>query len=197
LTQTQNKTVFRVTAQIVAHISSLQNTAPGRAMLAELRNSIGKPVSQSIGIWPIVFAFMPEEFLSARGKLTWEEQAILTSLQLYALHQQGKSESVALQEETDKWENMGHSLRTLRTGDEKAVDRRFNALITAANYEELVHHLRQMIKLLKAKTDTKVNYAKLADDLYGFLRNYPETMRIRWAKAYYRTTMKKGEEDEQ
>ena len=141
--------------------------------------------------------FYAGRVLKRPRKLTWEEQAILTSLQLYALHQQGKSESVALQEETDKWENMGHSLRTLRTGDEKAVDRRFNALITAANYEELVHHLRQMIKLLKAKTDTKVNYAKLADDLYGFLRNYPETMRIRWAKAYYRTTMKKGEEDEQ
>lgn len=189
--------VFQVTGRIVSGLSKTLDTSAGKSTLANLRNSIGKPLSETIAIWPLVFENLPEEFLSAGGRATHQEKAILTALQMYALHQQGSKDTVSLQEKTDQWENMGQSLRHLRSQDSAAMDRRFNALITATDFEELTHHLRQMIKLLKAGGQVKVNYARLAEDLYWFLRGHRENLRIKWAQSYYRSYKKaeKGENE--
>ena len=65
--------------------------------------------------------------------MTPEERAILT-LQLYSLHQQGKHDSVYLEKEKKSWTNIGHSLASLRQGENSiAVDRRFNVMITSTN----------------------------------------------------------------
>lgn len=77
--------------------------------------------------------------------------------------------------------------------DSKAVDRRFNALITAQTYDELVHYLRQMISLLKSKADTTIDYGRLAQDLYWFQRGYEEKLRLSWARDYYRIEKNKEE----
>ncbi len=187
--------VFRVTGRILSELSHNLDTSSGRATLAKLRNAIGKPLSETVEIWPLIFAKFPEEYLSANGKVTNEERAILTALQYYALHQQGNRTSVSLNEATDKWENIGNSLSHLRSSDSLAIDRRFNTMITATDFDELIYHLRHLIMLIKSKDNLKVNYAKLADDLYWFLRGYDENVRIRWAQSYYRTKSKeeKGE----
>jgi CRISPR system Cascade subunit CasB len=189
------KSVFQVTGRIVSGLSKTLDTSEGKATLANLRNSIGKPLSETVDIWPLVFSNLPDEFLSASGHVTHEEEAILTALQLYAVHQQGSRVSVSLLEKTDEWENMGKSLSYLRSQDSTAIDRRFNTMITATDFEELIHHLRQMIKLLKAKEQGKVNYARLAEDLYWFSRGYPESVRIRWTQSYYRTQKPKDKGD--
>ena len=68
-------------------------------------------------------------------------------------------------------------------------------MITSTDFDELTYHLRQLIMLLKTKENIKVNYAKLADDLYWYLRGNQEKVRIRWAQSYYKTklTEEKGE----
>ncbi|KFN89185.1 hypothetical protein TMUPMC115_2567 [Tetragenococcus muriaticus PMC-11-5] len=79
-----------------------------------------------------------------------------------------------------------------------AIDRRFNTMITSSSFEELTHHLRQMIQLLKAKNpDIAVNYAQLGNDLYWFLRNKEEKVRLDWAKAFYsrQESIEKGEDE--
>ncbi|XJS11724.1 type I-E CRISPR-associated protein Cse2/CasB [Aerococcaceae bacterium WGS1372] len=122
----------------------------GKAALANLRNSIGRPYSQTIDIWPLLFEKLPVDYLGRGEALTRREQAILTTLQLYSIHQQGVEHSVSKDYIKGKWNNMGESLSILRIGeDSKAIDRRFNVMITSTTYDEFVHHLRQMIRLLE------------------------------------------------
>lgn len=186
--------VSNVTAKILYKLTSDLSSSSSKAQIANLRNSIGKPVSQTIDIWPIIFEYFPQEFLGKDKVLSFEEKAILNTLQLFALYQQGVSESAyKYNEESIPFANIGKSLSNLRTGDDiKAVDRRFNAMITSTTYEELIYHLRQMIKLLKSKlkTDVFINFPELTNDLYWYLRGYEENVKLKWAKSYYSSNMK-------
>jgi CRISPR system Cascade subunit CasB len=175
-------TVFQVTGRIVHRISNTNQTSAGKATLAKLRQSIGRNLAQTASVWPEVFAELPEQFLSADGESTKEEQAIFTSLQLYALHQQGKSESVDV---ADNQANIGQTLKSLRQGkNTTAIDRRFNAMITASTFDELTTHLRHLIKLLR-KNNGKVSYAKLADDLFWYQKGFDTKVKLRWGQSYY------------
>lgn len=179
-----------------AMLQSLENTLDspgGRANFAKLRRAVGRPLSETVDLWPLIYPLMPDEFLSKNGTSA-AERAILTALTLYALHQQGESRSVLNRE---RHSNIGDALKALRSEDSAAMDRRFNALITSDSFEELCHHLRQMIGLLRAKTDATVNYARLAQDLFYFQVGRRETIRLNWARAYYRQNKKetKGDED--
>lgn len=194
------KSVYSVTSAILARISQSIGTPTGRATLANLRNSIGKPYGGNPEMWSLVYENLPEEFLGVTSRQTYQERAIIAVLQLYALHQQGLSESVNMSDEEGRWHNIGHSLSQLRMNEHASIDRRFNAMITSSTLEEVLHHLRQLIKLLKSKTkattNAKVNYARLAQDLFSFQLGNHEEMRVRWAKAYYWKN-NKGEENEE
>lgn len=193
-------TVRSVTNRIVYMLDQTLETSSGKATLANLRNSIGKPLSQSVEIWSLLFENLPQEFLSEDQSESKKEVAILTTLQLYALYRQGKKTPARESSKEKAYKNIGHSLSALRRGDNTvAMDRRFNALITSSTYDELVHHLRQMIKLLKSKASGEVNidFGRLAQDLYGFLIGRDESMRLTWARAYYRTRTKGGTESDQ
>ncbi|MDD7363427.1 MAG: type I-E CRISPR-associated protein Cse2/CasB [Peptoniphilus sp.] len=188
----QKKRMVEETAnRIIAALEGTLGTPAGKANLAHLRNSIGRPLSRTVALWPLIYSYMPDYFLDDRGFTTYEERAILTTLGLYALHQQGNNESV---NERNK-RTIGRALKALRVEeDTQAVDRRFNALVTSETFEELSHYLRQMIGLLRSKTEAKVDYAKLAEDLYWFQRGYRERMRLSWARDYYRIDVKKEKE---
>ncbi len=193
-------TVRSVTNRIIYMLDQTLETSSGKATLANLRNSIGKPLSQSVEIWPLLFDNLPEEFLSESQAESKKEIAILTTLQLYALYRQGKKTPARESVQEKVYMNIGNSLSALRTGDNMAaMDRRFNALITSATYDELIHHLRQMIKLLKSKTsgEVAIDFGRLAQDLYGFLIGRDESMRLIWARTYYRTNVKGGTESDQ
>ncbi|BAQ23877.1 type I-E CRISPR-associated protein Cse2/CasB [Streptococcus troglodytae] len=182
-----NVKMYSVTKRILIRLSKQQSTPAGKAMLARLRYSVGKPISEAKEAWPILFENVPENFLSQYEDPSYEEIAILTAIQLYALYQQGMSHNV-FDDKAKKFQNIGYSLKSIRTGvDTAAVDRRFNTMITATTFEELVHHLRQLITLLKSKApETKIDFARLATDLYWFLRDYQETVRLNWARQYYK-----------
>ena len=90
---------------------------------------------------------------------------------------------------------MGDALKTLRTGESESTDARFNVLITASNFNQLQNHLRQMIKLLKSKSDVEVDYASLADDLYWFLKDQKDGIKMKWARAYYKISKKESKGD--
>lgn len=178
--------VESVTRNILSELESEINSSNGRANLANIRNSINRPLTESIDLLPLLFRYLPEDFLSSDGKLSLEEKAIVTTIQLYALHQQAESDSVLLSKDAEKWKNFGYSLSFLRKGEDSlAADRRFSTMITSSTFEELSHHMRQMIKLLKSKTDAKVNYTKLSGDLYKFLTGYGEEVKFSWASRYY------------
>lgn len=192
-------TIYSVTNRIVHKLDQTLETSSGKAMLANLRNSVGKPLSQSVEVWPLMFENLPEDFLSQGQSDSKKEVAILTTLQLYALYRQGKKAPAREDGEERGFKNIGYSLSALRTGDNVvAMDRRFNALITATTYDELTHHLRQMIKLLKSKVsgEIDIDFGRLASDLFGFLIGKDENMRLRWARDYYRIHFKGGVEND-
>ena len=197
-------TVYSVSSRILYQIASNLDTSSNKAILANLRNSISKPYSQSIDVFSVLYEYIPESFISSNKDLSFEEKAILTSLQIFAIHQQGNSQSVLIDTDKDdsKYKNMGFSLKALRIDDNvKSTDRRFNTMITADTFEEFTFHLRQLVNLLKSKTEQKVNYSKLAQDLYFFqIPTTRENVKLSWAKQYYRYTNKnkenKGESNE-
>ena len=191
------KDIYGVTSKILYREIALLGSPQGRADLANLRNSMGKNLSQCPEIWPIIFENLPEEFLSRKKDLSDEERAIINSLQLFALHQQGQEKPVNIGKD-EGYSNMGTSLRDLRQGDGRlGADRRFNAMLTSSTYEEFIGHLRHLVKILKAKSpQSKVNYGNLASDLYWILRGKKDDVIISWAREYYRENRKdKGEED--
>lgn len=188
--------IMKINKKIISRFENSLTSPKTRADLANIRKSIGRPIAQSIETWAILFEYMPEEFLSKSGRMTDEEKVILNTVQLYAIHQQGKNGSVNYTPEDKKSYNLGDSLRNLRTeGNQVSVDRRFNTMINSSTFEELVYNLRQMIQLLKSKTTAKIDYVQLSNDLYWFLKGQKETVRLRWAQAFYKINFKEEGED--
>lgn len=190
-----NHELYKATARIIFKLGESQQSSETKAILAHLRYSIGRNISETVEIWPLLFEEVPMEYLSTSGVPTRQENAMLASLQLYALHQQGDCKSV--HESTGN--SVGKALHEIRDGNDTALDRRFNALITSSNLKELTTHLRHLISILKQRTDTKIDYAKLAEDLYWY-QSSPKAanrMRMRWGQDYYfyQTKEKEGEKD--
>ena len=182
--------VYKETARILRKLDNTRESPSTKVIFANIRNSINKDSSVNMDALAFVFKNIPEEFLGNNKNLNDYEKAILTAVQMYALHQQANTNTVLKldYEEGERRQNLGDVLATMRKNedDSKAIDRRFNAMITSSNFEELSHHLRQMIKLLKAKSDAKVDYASLAYDLYWFLKNQREGFKIKWSRSYYK-----------
>ena len=191
------ESVKKVSGGILKELYAMQESSMGKAILARLRNSIGRNYVDMVDIMPYVFGKLPDEFLGSSKRMTDEEICILTSLQLYAIYQQGEESCVYFNEEG--YSNIGTSLRVLRSGDDTtAVDRRFNAMITSTEFDELIVHLRHLIRLLKSKQKgIKVDYGRLAEDLYWIRKNKnKENIILNWAREYYKVNSK-GESNEQ
>lgn len=193
----EKKSIDVVMRKIIAEIEPIKNLGSGKALLAGIRDSIGKELIHAPQVWPLLFSNLPEEFLGNKAKITAEENAIYLSLQIYAVMQQGSSKSARGEEQPTR--NIGESLRDLR-GDEsktKAMDERFNTMVTAGSFEELSHYLRQMIKILKANTaNPSINYPKLANDLFWMQKGKQDNILMDWARAYYQTFQKNTVEKE-
>ncbi|MDK8276584.1 MAG: type I-E CRISPR-associated protein Cse2/CasB [Peptoniphilus duerdenii] len=190
--------VYSTTNKIIFSLEESKELSKTKATLSNLRNSVGRPSAENLEGIKLLYQFIPEEFYTKYSKLTYEENAILTTLQLYAIHQQSEVDSVNNTEKKDGWDNVGESIAEIRTEDNfLSLDRRFNAMITSQSFEELSNHLRQLIKILKGSKDiVKINYPKLSKDLYDFVRGYDERVRLNWSRAYYSKNISKGEENE-
>lgn len=202
----RKETVYTVTGRVLGKFNNTLDTSRSKALLAHLRNSIGHDISHTVDVWHDVFAEMPIEFLSKNGVATKEENSIFVAIQLYAMHQQGLQDSVHTYDLTDgmqeldsqskmkmntRYYNIGHSLRALREpGEFNSTDQRFNAMITASGFSELIVHLRHLISILKSKEKAKVkiNYALLAEDLFWYQNGKREQIRLRWGQSYYSST---------
>lgn len=180
--------VYKETTRILRILDSTRNDSRTRALLANIRNSINKDNSKNIDALAFIFQNLSKEFIGSSKELNDYEKAILTAVQMYALHQQSNAESVVKldYEDGERRQNLGDALSSLRTEESKSIDVRFNTLVTARNFTQLQNHLRQMIKILKTKSDAKVDYASLADDLYWFLRSQKDGVKIKWARSYYK-----------
>ena len=199
-----NNTAYNTAKSILIKLDSTRDASSTKALLANMRNSADKDISNNVDALAYVFSNLSYGEDDRYGELSYMEQAIFTAIQMYAIHQQSNVESVLKFGNDDENEsieknnkykaNIGDALATLRSDESESIDKRFNAMITATNFNKLSYHLRQMIKILKSKSDAKVDYAKLAEDLYWFMIGRKEEVRLSWARSYYK--YRKNEEME-
>lgn len=86
--ESKKDSIHRVTSAILNKINTTIETSRTKALLANIRNSINKNISNNIESMSYLFSNLPEEFLGNSIKLCYEEEAIITAIQLYAIHQQ-------------------------------------------------------------------------------------------------------------
>ena len=127
----KEESVYQVTQKILGKLKAQEELASGKAALATLRHSLGKPLGEAPAVCRILLENMPEEFLSRNGVETKEEQAIYGALQLYAIQKQGRRGK----EVNDTVKNIGEALRKLRTdASREAMDRRFVSVLSATSF---------------------------------------------------------------
>lgn len=152
--------------------------------LATIRKSIGKNYEDDTEVWSILFPLMPQNFLGS-GPLNYEEKALLVTLQLFAIGQQGSNKML-----NDESNSIGSSLRRIRDEKSTALDRRFNTMLTATTFDEFTYHLRQIVKLGKAQNTFSVNFPALAEDLFWYQNGRSKQICLKWARDYYRPVSK-------
>lgn len=193
--QSKKEKLYIVTNRILTKIENTQNDSVKKAVLANFRKSIGKPFSEMTDIWSFLFENMPEEFLGTDGNETPHEKAIVSALQIYAICSQESNKAVYDTEE--KLGNIGQSFSVLRGLTEgQSIDQRFNTMITSSSFEELTHHMRSMVKILKSKATVKIDYAKLAEDLFWYQCGFDKQIKLNWARSFYRRVDVKKKEEE-
>ena len=180
----KGSSVYGTMMKILTHLNSPQEQKNLAGNLAAIRNSIGKGDEGSTEVWPILFPLIPEEYLG-NGPLNDEEKALLLTLQLYALGQQGSNKTG----NDVNSQSIGSSLRQVRDKQSTALDRRFNTMLTATTFDEFAYHLRQIFKLGKSKNSFSVNYPKLAEDLFWYEKGRDKQICLKWARDYYRPYM--------
>jgi CRISPR system Cascade subunit CasB len=163
----------------------LAESATARAELARLRRGLGKSAGSVPDIWELTIGLVPPD-LASPGNPSRAEQAAHAAMTLYALHQQSLDVKIH-----KPGERFGAAVRRLAKADkrrEEAVTRRFMAVATAQSIDEVLFHVRGLITQLR-KEKIPVDYAMFADDILDLLTPGREIqVRLRWGRAFYRTT---------
>ena len=166
-----------------------------KAMLAKLRQGVGKQAENNPEVWSVLFDGLDERLLSRDGDLSIAEEAIYTALTLYAVHQQGKADKMSKGNDS-----FGTAIKKLLKPDgsnDKSIKRRFDAIVTAKDYIELSYYARGMVQMLKAN-DIPLDYGQFASDLYCFHFPYAKNkVLLRWGEDYYKKTKVDNKKEEE
>jgi CRISPR system Cascade subunit CasB len=163
----------------------LDNRSTSVAALARLRRAAGKRPGE---IGDILEYTLADEFVTPRAgdEPTAEEIAAHIAMTLYAVHQQSKGQRMH-----QRGHGFGRAVRRLHPDDPTSppspVLRRFNTIGTADSLDELVHHMRGMVQLLRA-AQIPLDYGLLADQLVRWQRpGGGAAVRLVWGREFYRT----------
>lgn len=142
-----------------------------RGALAQLRRGLGKPPGLALEMHRYVVPFLPP----ARP---WEEEVYYLVAALFALWHQGQDTVAA-----NPPKNLGASLaRLVDQANADSVERRFLALLKS-HADDLPHHLRQIVALLKGK-DIPLDWRQLLQDLKQW--GHPDRfVQKSWARAFW------------
>lgn len=162
--------------------------AASLATLARLRRGAGKPAGEV----PDILAFTVGNELAgpdAPDDPTRNEMAAHIALTLYALHQQSRTKPMYR-----RGDSIGRALRRLLGQAEPAIPpdpitRRFQVLVTADSLDELAHHARGAVQLLRGAQATAIplDYGRLADELVQWQTpDGAAQVRRKWARDFYR-----------
>ena len=152
------------------------------ATLAKLRRGVGKEVGELPDLWQATLDGLPEQ-ASERDEPTFDERAAYTAITLYALHQQSRRDTGM----HVPGERLGTAVAKLaRATNEVAVRRRFEALGTADDFAEIVHHARGLITQLRGEK-LGIDYGIFADELVKLqIPGRAAQVRLQWGRDFYR-----------
>lgn len=192
-----NMLVRQYTLRQLARLDKQRHDSQGRAAMAHLRRGVGHIPGELPALWGSFLAGLPEELRSLNGEPSYAEWAIYTALTLYALHQQGKTDSVQVEDVS-----LGKAALRLAGGGEddrqrkdnlQRIWRRLNLVAQADDMQEMSYRLRQLVTLLKAG-GVGLDYAMLAADLFEYqFEATANRVRLRWGQDFFH--MSKNEED--
>lgn len=181
----------------IRSLISRRDTGLGRAQLAELRHGVGKAPGEDPALWGAFLNEASEGLYSSRDYdgASKEEWAVYLTLTLFAMHQQGSSSAV--HGEGISLGSAASKLMDKDTPDDRErVLRRFAPIITASDMNELSHHLRCFIQLIKAKR-LMLDYVRLSRDLYDFqFDDSRKNVQLNWGRDFYRNNDNKNKEGE-
>lgn len=178
----------------------LSGSSSSRATLARLRR-LDQP---SAGSWMVVgediFEDLPDLGLSGRDS-DRVLRAIKCAMKLYALHQQSKTQGMALVPNSDDWRqgSFGRACYqiTCRKKEDQSgaagVVRRMSMVEAANDFEGVEICLRSLVLLMRAN-DVRLNYGSLAKDLFLIQSDVTrDGVFMRWARDYYVPPESKGD----
>lgn len=180
--------VRRYVERRIRWITSANQEAATRALMAKLRRGVGKSPGSMPEIWEIVFEDLPESLMSYGKEPSRSEWAIHVALTLFALHQQGKNFKEESQMMHKSGESLGTAMQKLIKSDEdrKRIKRRFDAVTTSQSVLEISYHLRNVVQMLR-KENIALDYGLLAKDIYLFqFDNARDNVRLQWGRDFYR-----------
>lgn len=155
-----------------------------RAALAQLRRGLGRQVGEVPEI--LEYTVNPDAPRPWSDEPTWDERAIHIAMTLYGLHQQSQAKPMHVP-------GLGFgvavgALRYAGGAENPGVLRRFQALGTATDLDELVHHARSLIALLRG-AERGFDYGSFAEDLAAYQDpRRVDRVRLRWGRDFYRVT---------
>ena len=144
---------------------------PRRAALANLRRGIGRAPGELPELWGSFLQEMPP--------------AVYLALTLFALHQQSQEKAMCAD-----GAGIGKAVRQLANKQredpqDSGAFKRFSALLTSDSVEEVSHHLRGLIQLLRGE-GLPLDYPQLAVDLFEL--QFPDSapqVKLRWGQDYF------------
>lgn len=149
--------------------------------LARLRRGAGKRPGEVLDV--LEFTVSETFFVGAQSAATHHENAAHLAVTLYALHQQSRGERMHR-----RGADLGSALRLLNSGPPPdPIVRRFRMLGTADSLDELSHHLRGVVQLLRT-AGQPLDYARLADQLVAWQDGHRSRVQLAWARGFHRTT---------
>jgi CRISPR system Cascade subunit CasB len=154
-----------------------------------LRRGIGKKPGEMPEIFEITVGGLPEDLAGTGENASRAENALHTALTLYALHRQGAGGT----RHSDEAGSIGAAARRLvhaNGGNENAIRRRFDTILTASGPIELAHHARGLVQLMRASdSPVYLNWAQFALDMYHFqIDSRRDNVRLKWGREFYRDT---------
>lgn len=198
--ETEIKKYMRAQINLLAKDDRVLEQSSSKAQLARLRRGVGKSPGELPELWGMFLKDMPEEWMGRDGKPSYVEWAVYTALTLFALHQQGHSDSMNVEGEENR---LGRAVRKLVHGgeDEANIRMRLSLAARSDDMTELSYHLKTVVRLLESN-DIKLDYVDLAKDLYWFqFGKTADQVRLKWGQDFYRVAGTKengkGEKNEE
>ncbi len=173
-------------AKRIESLTQTRNQSGGRAALARLRRGIGHEPGEIPMLWGEFLLELPEELRSRSSRPTRAEWAIYAALTLFAMHQQGKEETMHR-----KGIDLGRATARLVSDreDQERIWPRLNRVALACDMQELNYHLRQLIQILKSE-DIPLDYVRLAEDLYDHQgEDTVNRVRLQWGRSFFAGVM--------